>query len=292
MNARLSSPKLRKATEQDAELIDAYLAQHAATSMYLRGNLSTHGVGFTDHPLSTEFHLWEPDGLAGVFGITRSGYLMAQVPGMPEEAAQAFAQVLAGVETLGMTGVTNQVTEVLRALDLETADYQMRHIEPLFLLDLSDLPTQPETCRPMHPDDLAIMEPWFADYLFQTGQFDAENARQKAPERARIELASGRVRVVEDGGQPVAMATLNAVVGHHAQVGGVFVPDKFRKRGLGRRVTIAVLQDARAEGVQVANLFANSPDAARLYEKIGFKQIGWYSIALLARPYIINGGAA
>lgn len=280
---------LRKATPDDAQGIETFLLQHAVTSMYLRGNLAAHGVGFTDHAHSTEFYIWGKGQIDGVFGVTKSGYLMAQMPGMPDAAVAAFAKQVDGMETLGMTGVVDQVDPVLRALGLKDADFQLDHDEPLYRMDLDNLPDNIEPCRPMIASDLPIMVPWFADYMYQTGLFDQETARQNAPERAQEDLESGQLRVIEEGGKPVAMAKLNAVIGEHAQVGGVFVPMSARRRGLGGRVTVALLQDGRAQGIRVANLFANSPNAARVYERIGFEQVGWYRIALLARPKIIGG---
>lgn len=280
---------LRKATPDDAQRIETFLLHHAVTSMYLRGNLAAHGVGFSDHAHSTEFYLWGNGKTDGVFGVTKSGYLMAQVPGMPDAAVAAFAKQVDGMETLGMTGVVDQVDPVLHALGLKDADYQLDHDEPLYRMDLDNLPADIEPCRPMIASDLPVMVPWFADYMYQTGLFDQETARQNAPERAQEDLESGQLRVIEEGGKPVAMAKLNAVIGEHAQVGGVFVPTSARRRGLGGRVTVALLQDGRAQGIRVANLFANSPNAARVYERIGFEQVGWYRIALLARPQIIRG---
>lgn len=288
----MTAAVLRKASQSDGAAIEAFLKQHAVTSMYLRGNLAAHGVGFTDHAHSTEFYFWGVDQIEGVFGVTKSGYLMAQMPGMPAAAVAAFAAKLQGIETLGMTGVVDQVDPMLRALQLDNADYQLNHDEPLFQLDLNDLPATPVPCRPMVAQDLPIMTPWFADYMYQTGQFDEQTAFENAPERAQEDLASGQLRVLEDAGKPVAMAKLNAIIGDHAQVGGVFVPAFARRQGLGQRITVALLQDARSQGIRIASLFANTPDAARIYKAIGFEQVGWYRIALLARPEIISGARA
>jgi predicted GNAT family acetyltransferase len=82
------------------------------------------------------------------------------------------------------------------------------------------------------------------------------------------------------------MANLNAVVGEHVQVGGVYVPREARGRGFARRITTGLLQEARSEGARIAVLFANNAAAARAYEAIGFRQNGWYGIALLAEPEV------
>ncbi len=275
---------LREAIPDDAQRIDAFLARYADSSMYLRGNLAAHGVGFGENDHSTRFFLWGDEAVEGVFGITKSGYVMAQMPGMPVAAAQAFAAAIRGRDTLGMTGAADQVPVVLHALGIAGSDYQLQHEEPLYRLDLSDLPEAPVSTRPMAADDLEPLEGWYASYLQDTGQADAAAAAKLAPGRARSDLKTGRVKLLEQDGVPVAMAALNAVVGTHVQVGGVFVPQELRGRGFAQRITVGLLQAARRDGAETAVLFANNPVAARTYDAIGFQQVGWYGIALLAQP--------
>jgi len=277
---------MREAVPSDAAAIDAFLVGHAESSMYLRGNLARHGVGFGADDHSTRFYLMEDTGITGVFGVTKSGYLMAQVPDMTTAQALGFLQAIAGQPLLGMTGVTSQVETVLSAAGLQASEYQLRHDEPLCRLDLSELPEHRESCRLAAEADLEQLIPWFAGYLADTGQADAASAQAMAPDRARSDLAAGQLRLLTEDNQPVAMANLNAVVAEHVQVGGVYVPAEARGRGYGSRITIGMLQQAREQGARTAVLFANNETAARVYENIGFRQIGWYGIALLAGPEV------
>jgi RimJ/RimL family protein N-acetyltransferase len=277
---------MREAVPADAAAIDAFLAGHAESSMYLRGNLARHGVGFGADDHSTRFFLLEDAGITGVFGVTKNGYLMAQVPDMTTAQALEFLRAIAGQPLLGMTGVTSQVETVLSAAGLQASDYQLRHDEPLCRMDLADLPDQKEPCRPATEADLEQIIPMFAGYLVDTAQADAASARTMAPDRARADLAGGQLRLLIESGRVVAMANLNAVVAEHVQVGGVYVPAEARGRGYGARITIGLLQHAREQGARTAVLFANNETAARVYENIGFRQIGWYGIALLAGPEV------
>ena len=66
---------------------------------------------------------------------------------------------------------------------------------------------------------------------------------------ARAAIAGFPMRLLLEAGAPVAMAGINARVGDVVQVGGVFVPEGARNRGLGRRVTAALLrEEARGRG--------------------------------------------
>ena len=84
---------MRPATQADIPAISAFLSRHIETSMFLMGNLEAHGIGNTDHPHGTRFHLREADGtITGVFGRTNHGMLMCQAPGLTNaEAAQSLS---------------------------------------------------------------------------------------------------------------------------------------------------------------------------------------------------------
>lgn len=279
---------MREATSEDADAIETFLSRHPDSSMYLRENLASHGVGFGEKDHSTRFFLWGRADIEGVFGYTKSGYLMAQMPEMTLEAAQAFLQAIEGTMTRGMTGPVDQVETVLATAGLTGAAYQLLDDEPLYRLDLNDLPSGRDPIRPLTEADLPLVEPWYAEYFVDTNQATSDEAQKLAPDRARADLGTGRVRLLIEAGNPVAMAAINAKAGHHVQVGGVGVPAQYRSRGYGRRVTAALLREAQREGAQVAVLFANNPTAARSYEAIGFRQVDQYRIALLAKPQEIR----
>jgi RimJ/RimL family protein N-acetyltransferase len=279
---------IREAAQDDVVAIDAFLAQHAASSMFLRSNLTSQGVGISDHPHSSRIFLWEVEGIVGVFGVTKGGYLTVQMPELTPEVASAFARAISGVTVLGMTGPTAQVETMLKALGLDKLEFRLNHDEPLYRLEFSGMSSQAIACRPMEPSDVPLLEGWFAHYLIDTNQASMVEAKRIAPSRAKSDLETGRVRLLMEGGQAVAMASLNAIVSDHVQVGGVYVPSDMRGHGYGRKVTLGLLQGAKADGADVAVLFANNPPAARAYEAIGFEQVGWYRIALLGQSQEIR----
>jgi predicted GNAT family acetyltransferase len=53
---------------------------------------------------------------------------------------------------------------------------------------------------------------------------------------------------------------------------------------LARKVTRALLAEARASGAREAILFSNNDAASRAYRSIGFEQVGQYRIAFLHSP--------
>lgn len=283
---------LRRAGAQDAAAMDAFLATHPATSMFLRANLAAHGTDDTAHPHGTTFYVPDvPGDVTAVFGITNGGYLTAQAPEAAPELWDAFAGVIAGRAVAGMTGRPVQVQACLRACDLVLGPWAVLADEPLYQLALADMEAMPGTVRTPTPGDLALLETWFATYELDTGQVLAEDGPSPAVKaRAARAIGSDDVVILEDDGAPVAMAGINARLPDVVQVGGVFTPDGLRGNGYARRAVAGLLRRCAAQGVTQAVLFANNEAAAHAYEALGFQRVGDYRVALLRRPITIGGG--
>jgi ribosomal protein S18 acetylase RimI-like enzyme len=73
---------------------------------------------------------------------------------------------------------------------------------------------------------------------------------------------------------PIAVAT-HQPVGDTTEVVGVATLPAARRRGLAAAVTSALVDDADARGIKTVFLSAGSDDVARVYERIGFRRIGF-----------------
>ncbi len=281
---------LRRAGPADNASVEAFLARHASTSMFLRSNLAAHGLAGSTHRNATDIIvLRRGSEIEAVFGLTNSGYLMAQCPdtGGDLEGLRSF---WAGHVVQGMTGDCTQVERVLAALGLDSTPCRLHRDEPLFALDLAKLRPPFDTLRAPSLADRALLTEWFVDHLIDTGfAGQSETLEGDAQDRADFAIASATMRFLEVNGRPVAMTDFNAKVEDIVQIGGVFVPRDLRRRGYGGRVVAGHLAEARTHGVNRAILFAASPGAAGCYESIGFAHIGAYRIALFARPTDIKG---
>ena len=106
--------------------------------------------------------------------------------------------------------------------------------------------------------------------------------------RASVERSVGERRtwVLEDGGLPVATSNFNAAIREAVQIGGVYTPPPYRRRGYARSVVAASLLDARADGAETAILFTGHDNlpAQRAYTALGFRQIGEYRLLMLREP--------
>lgn len=117
-----------------------------------------------------------------------------------------------------------------------------------------------------------------AEVLTRLHVFDAAACRAS---QARS-LSRLVVFVALIGGRIVARAQTNARGIGCDQVGGVFVEPEFRRRGLGRAVVSALVEDIAARG-KAASLFVKKAngEARELYLSLGFATVRDYTVAYL-----------
>jgi N-acetylglutamate synthase-like GNAT family acetyltransferase len=280
---------IRKADPSDTMAIAAFLERHVETSMFLLNNLEAHGTDNTVHMYGTTFFLRETgDGITGVFGCTNGGFLMCQLPGLTATEAQTYAHLLQGYTLRGMTGDTAQASLILDALPVPQDAWQLRRVDPLYALHISELTVGDVQTRKAVQEDLGLLTDWFQAHVVETEMTSTTRAADLARQRAVRSIGSDRFRFMIEDGQPVAMAAINAKAGPAIQVGGVFVPAELRQKGRGGRVVAGLLTSPAADGASTAILFAASADAARVYERIGFERIGDYLVALLFQPLTLG----
>ncbi|MBS0125128.1 GNAT family N-acetyltransferase [Thetidibacter halocola] len=278
---------IRKANAGDIGAIAEFLDRHVESSMFLLGNLEAHGMDNVSHPNGTAFFLRETgDGITGVFGCTNGGMLICQLPGLNTTEAQTYAHLLQGYTLRGMTGDAVQAGLILDALRIPPEAWALNRVEPLYRLALpADLP-EAET-RAATPADQPLLTDWFRAYLLETGTAGPDTADAMAEARAGAAIGSADLRLLIENGAPVAMAGINARAGTAVQLGAVFVPEDLRGQGRGGRATAGLLGDAAGDAT-VAILFAASPAAASVYERLGFERVGDYRVALLRTPRMLG----
>ncbi|MEO6511346.1 MAG: GNAT family N-acetyltransferase [Nocardioides sp.] len=101
-----------------------------------------------------------------------------------------------------------------------------------------------------------------------------------------------RPRLVRDGVLVVAAAYVDGEVagggtsaprGDGAELMGIAVPPKYRRRGLGSAITRGLVNAVRERGVRTVLLSAASDDAASIYRQVGFIDVGTACILEVAR---------
>jgi ribosomal protein S18 acetylase RimI-like enzyme len=275
----------------DEGRLDAYLARHPATSMFLRSNVRR--VGLADR--AERYHARYAalmDGDAAVHGVVShawNGNLLIQ-------AEPDLAMDLAGFHLAAGDRAVAGIIGPLPAVRAVQTLFPNRPLlkdgaEDLFDLSLSDLKVPASLAdgglswRRAVVGDVPLLSSWRVGYCLETlGEADSADMRTRAAADIAAWVAAGDVFVVTGAdGAPLSMATHNARIPDTVQIGGVWTPVPLRGRGLARAVVAGALLAAQDDGAAMAVLFTgkqNEP-ARRAYQSLGFRIIGDYGIVLL-----------
>lgn len=276
------------ATEDDRPAIEAFLKKHIATSMFPLSNLRRYGMA-GGHPRAMRFWVrWAQGEISDLVPVSDEGMVFPQCPTGPWGQVRA---VLAGTAVKGMLGDGAQVAALRDVLGLPE-NGGLDEEEPLYELALADM-TMPD-CTGFSlrsfadaPRDLLIG--WRYDYLKEVLPMPGEDTSQKARDDTDQFIAADTHRVLYEGDRPVAITGFNAVLPEAVQIGAVYTPPVDRSRGLARRAVALHLQEAQAQGVADAILFAASEQACKAYEAIGFQLTGRFTILVYEEPQVIYG---
>ena len=273
----------------DEAALEAFLARHADSSMFLRSNARRAGLEDRGSPLQGSYlAAFSGAAITGVAAHFWNGMVVLQAPEGADDLARA-AVAHSGRDLRGFAGPWEQVEAARTALDADDRAAAKASREALYALSLADLAV-PEplaarrwTCRHAHPEEENLLTEWRVAYAREAlGAADGATLRDES--RAEIVLLR-RERadfVLEHEGLPVAFAAYNAHLPDIVQIGGVWTPPALRGRGYGRGVTAGALLAARDAGAARAVLFTDNPIASRAYEALGFRRVGHYGLVLLA----------
>jgi RimJ/RimL family protein N-acetyltransferase len=283
----------------DEPALEAFLAGHRATSMFLRSNARAAGLVDRDAPgQGTYVAAFDGDAMIGVVGHFWNGMVLPQAPPALAETLARTAIAATGRRVLGISGALDQVEAAKRYLGLAALPAAIDEPEGLYTLALRELRVPPALASGELVGRLAELRwldrlvAWRLAYVAETlGQpITAETpARVVGEMRRTVEHRSGFVVVAAaEPDVPLAYAGYNAELPDIVQIGGVWTPPAERGRGLARAVTAAALMAARDRGVTDAVLFTSNPAARRAYESLGFVEVGSYGLFLLMEPATIG----
>lgn len=289
----------RKLHDTDLDTATAFLADHAATSMVLRGNLRSAGIERRRHPLSgTYFGEVTADGrVSAIMAIYANGNVFVQAgnrPGMPAGLVEAF---MAGIDqpVAGVLGEADQAADALDKMGLSDAAFAINASDVLYDLTLTDL-IVPVNGR---ADDFQMVDAekvdrstllrWLRAYEIEAlGAEDTPTLDSKVASRLVHGLDARNMWALIVDGNPVCLSGFNAQLPEIVQVGPVWTPPEYRSNGYARILLAKTLLAARSRGVARAILSTDSNAAARAYEALGFAKIGRYRLALLKSPVALG----
>jgi ribosomal protein S18 acetylase RimI-like enzyme len=275
----------------DEARLDAFLARHASSSMFLRSNLRAAGI--VDHGRTYQATyaaaLFE-DQVVAVSAHAWNGVLLLQAPRSLETVAR-LAIDRTGRRVAGLAGPWPQVVAARAAVGLAGAPARMESREDLFDLDLDRLvvpaPLAADggelVCRPPRDGEIGLLATWRARFHVEVlGAADDLRLRQATRIEIEASVREEKAFVLLDRGQPAAFSGFNARLPDAVQVGGVYTPPQLRGRGYARAAVAGSLVAARAAGAARATLFTGVDNLAarKAYLALGFVITGDYGLVL------------
>ena len=280
---------VRQLHESDRKVVEAFLANHRDSSMFLRQNIARAGFDYHGNFLEAEYHgAFDEGGLAGIVGHCWNGMLLVQAPrGLDLLAPHAIEQSRRRVT--GTSGPAEQVRLAIDVLGLTDAPKLKAEDEGLYVLDLNDLVVPHPLalgdieCRPPRPDEYETLRTWRFDYDVEAlGSAPTDATRQRSSRFLDAQIQEQNVWVAVSAARPVSLAAFNAALPDIVQLGGIYTPPEHRSHGFARAAVAASLLAARQRGVTRAVLFTANPFAVRSYEAVGFHRVGDYGLVILA----------
>jgi GNAT superfamily N-acetyltransferase len=286
-------PQLRLLRPGDEAALDAFLARHADTSMFLRSNARSAGLTDRGQPMqATYVAALEGGRIAGVAAHCWNGMVLVQAPEGGHAAAAALEAVRRSGRTVtGFSGPWDQVVAARAALGLGAAPAAKDSRDELYVLDLARLVVPPELAsgalRCRHPTaiELELLVDWRVRFAVEAlGATDGPDLHQASADDVRLQHERGTDWLLLAGATPVSYSVFNAMLADIVQIGGVWTPPELRGRGYARSVVAGSLLAARKQGIARAVLFADPANEAarRAYLRLGFRIVGDYGLVLLA----------
>ncbi|RCJ34378.1 GNAT family N-acetyltransferase [Nostoc sp. ATCC 53789] len=276
-------PTLKTLQPGDEVSLEAFLLQHADTSMFLRSNwraagLLDEGARFQ----GTYVAAYLDESIVAVAAHFWNGMIIVQAPVYLPEVVQAVV-AQSGRAISGISGPAAQVEATKSILGLSNTPTQLDEHEILFSLALRDLQI-PEAlasakvqCRLPHPEELELLIEWCVAYNVEAlGKTDTPSLRLACD---RIIEAHQDMRmhwVLVAGDTLVSYSAFNASLPDIVQIGGVWTPPALRGKGYAKSVVAGSLLEARSLLVKRAILFTghNNQAAQAVYQQIGFLSTG------------------
>jgi predicted GNAT family acetyltransferase len=192
---------------------------------------------------------------------------------MPAEAAEALADVLAGVRrSLPGVGGEKQTVAAFAHAWQERTGHSSSVTVSMRMYRLGELraprgvPGQP---RPANDDDVELVGSWLRDFHDEAEPHAPGVDGQKL---ARQRIGAGQLQLWEDDAEVVAMAAFSNAVAGVSRVGPVYTAPRGRGRGYGSAVTAEATSAAKRGGAAEVVLYTNlsNPTSNAIYQAIGY----------------------
>lgn len=293
------SIKARLLQQGDEGILDAFLKPHTPYVFYMRVNLKSGGISFDGKPNQADyFGAFEGDRLVGV--LTHNWMGSVQVYSEDKAAIPLLASALRKHRQIYprsidyFLGHPADIRALLFACHIGEASLRKGGLEcNLYSCALNDikgpdvLNRQDIGFRPASAADFALLAQWRHDFDVEENKAsDGAATLEKAKKNIQGRMENNELYILEDKGEGVSFCGAISALSDWGDLGPVWTPPEFRRRGYGKAVSAGAMLTLRDKGLTNAMLFSSNPHAEKIYRDLSFRPIGKLFFDFLKEPVL------
>ena len=285
--------KVRRLVSEDQSKLEEFLLQYVETSMFLLSNAQKVGIEYQGSAYQGEYRgaFDQKNNIVGVVAHYWNDNVMMQAENnaILSEIIDIFKQEHSR-PIKGVLGENEKAQLVIDVLPLSKDSYSMNSKERLYTLDLKNLLCPKPNINLSKYQlvsaadiDEDILTKWLKEYRKEAlNAKDGVDLDKAVAELVRLIKQKKKIAwVLLSDGEAVSLCASNARLTDIIQLGPVWTPALYRNKGYAKIVVYLSLQKEFELGIKKAVLFTNNESAINVYESVGFKNIGYYRLAIV-----------
>jgi uncharacterized protein len=270
---------IRKCTEADRAQILQLISKKPAENLFMISDIETYGF---NHEIQTVWGQFEQDELIAVLLLFSGNYIIYSETVYD---AKGFSEIIRATEgDFELSGIQEIVTRIRTYINFPTKrDVETYYTKCEALAYSIEDKSYHEIEQLEAHDYEAYIEMMQSIPEFQAAAFSIERLQ-----RAKRD-GTGRTYIIKnEDGLIISAATSNAENSMAAMIVGVGTRPGYEKQGYATKIVEKLTSDLLQENKTVC-LFYSNPAAGRIYKRIGFQDIGMWSLIRYNQTLIPNG---
>lgn len=264
---------IRKLTEDDQELLMALLRNEPALNLFIISDIENFGF-------EQDFmELWgEIDSSDGHIKAVLLRFYRSYLPYAEGSFdVEGFARIIRNDHDIHMI---SGATEVIKAFD---GLLKVKQEKQLFFAELKEMDTKPSVASVLS-DQIHIATIQDVEAICSLtdtiDEFASSRDGSRISLRKTLASGTGRTYFLKHEDQVIVTASTTAECSMSAMIVGVATHQEFREQGLASKLVTQLCSDLLLEGKSLC-LFYDNPHAGVIYKRLGFQDIGSWSIAYM-----------
>ncbi|HDX9577129.1 TPA: GNAT family N-acetyltransferase [Bacillus pseudomycoides] len=258
---------IRKLTELDHEQVISFLKKEAAYNLFIIGDIEAFGYDQDFQEIWGQFTI-DNQLHAVLLRFHDSFIAYARGSFQPE----AFIRQFINYDHIKLSGKSEVVEQFENITNLKLGKKQQTYF--------CECTTKKQLSNEPIKEDIKVATTLDVDRIMhlrkQITEFSLADNSGKLLRQA-IETNTGRTYYIEKNGEITACASTSAENSLSAMVVGVCTHPNHRGKGYASQIVSKMIQDFLAEGRTLC-LFYNNPAAGRIYKRLGFEDIGIWTM--------------